>query len=491
MAPRIAQRLVDQAVADLRLPFALQRVDDRGEDARLVVEEEDFAVDLRPLRMRFADDAEGALAELLVADGADRPRRERAAEERDGIERLLVLAGERFERRQDLPRHPRIGLREPRRFLRQRLREVVGELLAARGVLPREIELRLRIGFVEVAADRVRRAVGGGVPRVRGLRAAAADDDLRILPRRRPPRGPLLLGHDADHRVAHFAHRHRTAEALQNPREEVGLLRHRFRAQARGVREFVAEDVTGRERRQVLASRAERHGQALFFFEVEAGDAELRIQLGDDAGAAAGHEEHLALVVREPALDLLRALDGIRGGVVELRELERAREVLVRAGALAQRFLDLRTERGGVLRQAADLLQNEEPFGPALVLFEGVGEEAEEGVGLRPLLGFSERLRRGQEGLDVTRIAVEGTHPEGLELVKFFLFDQSVCIFTEPQRSNPRRGEMESDIVRYGAPPCLPHGRALSVRGGNQRRSLTSALKTSNGSCSLWTIWRR
>src|SRR5205823_1746362 len=92
--------------------------------------------------------------------------------------------------------------------------EVVRELLAAGAVLPRQLELSPGVGAVEVAADdRVGRA-GRGAPGVRRLRAAAADDDLRVLARRRPPRRPLLVGDEADHRVAHFAHRHRTSEAL-------------------------------------------------------------------------------------------------------------------------------------------------------------------------------------------------------------------------------------------------------------------------------------
>jgi hypothetical protein len=60
------------------------------------------------------------------------------------------------------------------------------------------------------------------------------------------------------------------------------------------------------------------------------------------AGAAAGHEEGFAFVVRQPALDFLGALDRIALRIVELCELECARKRLMRAERFLERFLDLR-----------------------------------------------------------------------------------------------------------------------------------------------------
>ena len=85
-----------------------------------------------------------------------------------------------------------------------------------------------------------------------------------------------------------------------------------------------------RQRYQVLRRRAEGHRDALFLLEVEAADAQLRIELGDDARAAADHEVHLAFFVLQRILDLLGALDGIAGRLAEAGEVVDALEVLAR-----------------------------------------------------------------------------------------------------------------------------------------------------------------
>src|ERR1051326_2488982 len=451
MPPRVAQRLVDEAVADVGETGALERVDDEREDARLVVEEEDFAVDLGPVGMDVAHDAKGALAQRLVADGADGARGERAEEQRLRVDRGRVRARQGLERRQDLPRQRRIVLRHSRGLGAKLRGEVVGELLAARAVLARQLELGLGVGAVEVAADDGVGGAGRGAPRVGRLRAAAADDDLRVLARRGPPRRPLLVGDDADHRVAYFAHRHRTAEALQDAREELRRRLERLLLHVLRCGEFFAQHVALGQRHEVLRRRAERHGDALFFFEVEAADTELRIQLRDDAGAAAGHEEVLALVVLQPRLDLLGALDGVRGGLVEAGELEGAREAAVRAVRAAQRLLD----RLAALR-------------PELALEEDVGEEADEGVGECALLGLAQRLGRFQERVGVARIAVELVHPERFEVVELLFLNQRVGIVGKPQREllrNGRRIVCESTLTREGA--------RESSRARRQRRRTT------------------
>ena len=86
MAARIAKRLVDEAIAKFGLSSALELRHDHRQEARVVVEEERFAEDFRPLRMILADFAECALAELLVADCCDGTRRHRSAEKRCGFD---------------------------------------------------------------------------------------------------------------------------------------------------------------------------------------------------------------------------------------------------------------------------------------------------------------------------------------------------------------------------------------------------------------------
>jgi hypothetical protein len=62
----------------------------------------------------------------------------------------------------------------------------------------------------------------------------------------------------------------------------------------------------------------------------------------------------------------------------------------MRAQALAQRLFDLRAERRRMFGKAAELLENLQPLGPVAAFFQGVSEEAEEGIGLRALFGFAQ-----------------------------------------------------------------------------------------------------
>ena len=66
----------------------------------------------------------------------------------------------------------------------------------------------------------------------------------------------------------------------------------------------------------------------------------------------------------------------------------------------------------------------QQALGPQSALLECVGEKAEEGVRLRSLLGFAERLRGSDEGVDLARVAIELLHPERLDVIEFFLVDQ-------------------------------------------------------------------
>src|SRR4029079_4170214 len=182
--------------------------------------------------------------------------------------------------------------------------------------------------------------------------------------------------------------------------------------------ELLAQDMTFRQRGQKLSCGAEGDGNALFFFKIEAADSELRIQLGDHACAAAGHEEAFAFVVRQPAFDFFSALDGIALRVAELRERERSRKRLMRAERLLEGLFDLRAKRRRMLRQTPDFLQDLEPLRPKLLVFECVGQESEERVGLGALFGFAEGLRGGEEWIDIREVAVELGHPERLDLIK-------------------------------------------------------------------------
>ncbi len=257
--------------------------------------------------------------------------------------------------------------------------------------------------------------------------SAAPDEALH------PPRRPLLVGDQADHRVAHFAHRHRTAEALKNAREELRRRRHRLFPDLLGSGEFLAQHMPLGERHEVLRGRAERNGDALVFFEVEPADAEVRVQLRHDAGAAAGHEEILPLVVLQPHLDLVGALDGVGGRVVEAGELERAREAAVLAVGAAQGLLDRLAEVRRMLGEAPQLLEHRETLRPELALQEDVGEEADEGVGEGALLRLAQRFGGFQEHVDIPRIAVELIHPQRFEVVELLLLNQRVCIVGKPQ----------------------------------------------------------
>src|SRR6185436_8902787 len=168
---------------------------------------------------------------------------------------------------------------------------------------------------------------------------------------------------------------------------------------------------------------------------VEAADAELGVQLRDAAGAAAGHEEAFAFVVVEPGLDLLGALDGVALRVAEGREFVGAVEAAMRAEGLAQRFLDLGAQLRGMFGEAADLLEHREALRPEMALLQDVGEEAEEGVGLRALLGLAQRLGDVDERVDVARVALDPVHPERLDVIELFLLDQSLRIFAKTHRN--------------------------------------------------------
>jgi hypothetical protein len=211
-----------------------------------------------------------------------------------------------------------------------------------------------------------------------------------------------------------------------------------------------------RQRHEILRRCAERHRDALVFLEVQAADAEVRIQLRDDAGAAAGHEEHLPFVVLEPDLDLLRALDRVAGRIGEAGEFVDTLEVLVLVVRPLEGLIDMRAEGGGMLGQPAGLFEDLQALRPHLALEVGVVEEAEEGVGLRALLGLAERLRRAKERFDVARIGVELGHPERLERVEVSFFDQFRGIFRKRQRRQPP-AETRPRIV-CDLPPHLHDG---------------------------------
>jgi hypothetical protein len=84
-----------------------------------------------------------------------------------------------------------------------------------------------------------------------------------------------------------------------------------------------------------------------------------------------------------------------------------------------------------MLGEASDLLQHLQPLRPELALLERVGEEAEERVGLTALFGFAKGFRGGEESFDVRGVALDLLHPERLEVVEFFLVNQSIRIFAE------------------------------------------------------------
>jgi hypothetical protein len=98
---------------------------------------------------------------------------------------------------------------------------------------------------------------------------------------------------------------------------------------------------------------------------------------------------------------------------------------------LAQRFLDGRPQRGRMFGEAPDLLQYLQALQPELALLEGVGEEAEERVGLGALRGFAEGFPGGDERFDVARVPLDLLHPERLEVVELFPVNQSIRIFAE------------------------------------------------------------
>ena len=131
---------------------------------------------------------------------------------------------------------------------------------------------------------------------------------------------------------------------------------------------------------------------------------------------------------------------------------------------LLQRVFDLRADLRRMLREAAELFQHLQALKPVAAFLLGVGEETEERVRLRTLFGLSQRFRDGEERFDVGRIAIELRHPERLDVVKLLFVDPVECVFAERH---------EARIVLI------------------YRRIFTSALKTSNGSSSLRTMWRR
>src|SRR5260221_1115223 len=188
------------------------------------------------------------------------------------------------------------------------------------------------------------------------------------------------------------------------------------------------------QRHEILGSRAERTCDAFYFLEVEAGYAEIRIELRDDPGAAAGHEEDLALVVLEPRLDLLHPLDRVRGWVVEVGELEHSLKAPASTMDVAKRLLDGSPEVGGMLGKTTELLQDSQALGPELLLEQGVSEQAHQRIGLGALLGLAEGFCGTDQGVDVGGIALELVHPERFQLIEFLLFNQRACIFSEAQR---------------------------------------------------------
>ena len=84
-----------------------------------------------------------------------------------------------------------------------------------------------------------------------------------------------------------------------------------------------------------------------------------------------------------------------------------------------------------MLRETAQLLEHVQPLWPELALLEGVGEEPEESVGLRALLGLAKCLPHVDEGVGVARVLVDLIEPEGLEIVELLLLYQSIRIVAE------------------------------------------------------------
>ena len=103
----------------------------------------------------------------------------------------------------------------------------------------------------------------------------------------------------------------------------------------------------------------------------------------------------------------------------------------MRAEALAQRLLDLRAKLRRMFGEPADFLEHLQALRPESFFFERVAEETEERVGLRALLGFAQRLGERDEGTDVARVALDLVHPERLEVIEFFLLNQSIRVVAE------------------------------------------------------------
>jgi hypothetical protein len=218
--------------------------------------------------------------------------------------------------------------------------------------------------------------------------------------------------------------------------------------------------VTFRQRRQVLRGGAERHRDAFFFFEVETSHAEIGIELGDDAGAAAGHEVGLAFVVLQRELDPFRFLDRITGRIGEAGEIEHSLKALAAADRPAQRLFDLRTERRRMFGKARQLLQHLKALRP-----ECVAEQAKECVGLRALLRLAKGARGPEKCIDVGRITLHAAHPERFQIVELLFFNQRVRIFGEPQQRTSRRVVERHSMRNEKAgreSPAFPHPSSRS-----------------------------
>lgn len=81
-----------------------------------------------------------------------------------------------------------------------------------------------------------------------GLPSAAARHDLRVLARRRPPRGPAFFVDQAGERLFDLAGGQRLAGTLQQGPQELRRIRLAERAQLVGSFELAAQEVVDRER---------------------------------------------------------------------------------------------------------------------------------------------------------------------------------------------------------------------------------------------------
>ena len=185
------------------------------------------------------------------------------------------------------------------------------------------------------------------------------------------------------------------------------------------------------ERNEKLRGGAERDRDAFLLLEIQAADAQLRLELHYHARSAAGHEVHLPHVVLKPAFDLVCPLHRVAGRLGKAGEFVRALKTLPLAIGLAQRLLDLRAKLRRMAGQAADFLEHLKALRPELSLQQRIAQQGEEGVGLRALLGFAKGLGRSKEILDLRRITLQLIHPERLQPVEVLFFNQRIRIVGE------------------------------------------------------------